>query len=968
LVRRRRRAAGLALCLISGLGASPAWGQQKPNIIFLLSDDAGYADFGFQSEFSGRPTEFKTPNLDALAERSVRFSQAYSAGAVCAPSRAGVLTGQYQQRLGVDYNIGSDYYNPNDGLPADATLIFEAMKTAGYSTGVVGKWHLGVPLDKQPQNQGVDEFFGILDGGGPYFGPDQFVLRNTTRVDWRSEPSFNNIPVDPTYGRMITDAHGDEASRFVSAHAHDSNPFFLYTAFTAPHSPYDKAKADDVAQFDGTSLTGLRKNAAALTYAMDRAIGNILARVNDPDGNPSTNDSIADNTVIVFANDNGGNFPWDPQSQGQDVHSNGPLRDYKGAMMEGGIRVPMMVHVPGLAPGVFNQVASALDLVPTFENLAGVADPGTLDGNDLMPYLTGHKAGPANDELFWRLGVNGFAVRKGDWKLVRNRFSTPQLFHMSDATPVVDGAGETVDLSAAEPARFQELLNDYVDWEVGMRKSESTSLFAYFNRFDAFRWRTDAGVNMNWRDGGAWRDDAAPGAPVTMAREDSYANAVLVFSPRNDASYTSTNNMSRSAGVDPGYLNSYPNPPGLAEYMLNQLRLSGDFSGDADQSATLAGYPLMFTNSLSGGTPQIVCDATAAVANKFTYNVNMDLVLHDSLEITGDGTQNFSINGQLRDFRHPATVTKSGGCVVTLTGNNTFTGETQVNGGVLRIEGAAAALGNTAKVQVGAGGTLNLASGRIRTPVLQLDEGGALNFTGGILETLHVVGDLANNGGSFRPGPSTAIVDVSGDFVQNSGVTVIEIGGLIAGEQFDQITADHVSLAGRLRLSFIDSYTPAVGDVFEILKTANGVAGAFDSLSLPSLLTSVRCQVEYGANSVFLRFVDGPTNDLTHLSADFNDSDTVDSLDFKEWQANWGQAGFGDADDDGDTDGRDFLAWQRQFGMRAQGASTILADAAPEPDMAWEALLAGVAAVLAKAGASSTTASEMRPAGAPPRR
>ena len=321
-------------------------------------------------------------------------------------------------------------------------------------------------------------------------------------------PSFNNIPEDPLLHRHITDAYGDRASQFVATHANQANPFFMYVPFTAPHSPYSQAKQQDLAEFDNTSLTGLRKNTAALTYAMDRAVGNIIARVNDPDGNPNTNDSIAGNTIIVFINDNGGNTPGDPATGGEEVHKNTPLRDWKGSAFEGGIRVPMLIKAPGLDPGVFDQAVTALDLFPTFLAAADIAAPDNLDGANLLPYLEGEQTGAVHDTLYWRGGVNYWAIRQGDWKLTKTlRSSLIQLYHLN-----ANGTGETTPVTAANPTIVQEMLKDYVDWETTLDKATQTMApnFTYLNRFDAFRFRTDLSTNLNWHDTtqNVWQDDS----------------------------------------------------------------------------------------------------------------------------------------------------------------------------------------------------------------------------------------------------------------------------------------------------------------------------------------------------------------------------------------------------------------------------------------------------------------------------
>ncbi len=923
-----RRIAGVRLFLTALLSllATPLIAQQpKPNIILLFADDAGYADFEFMNSLVGQTTEFKTPNLNALAAQSRVMSNGYVALPVCSASRAGMLTGR--QGFGFEYNV-SNANDPRDGIPVGEVMIQEALKQAGYRTGVFGKWHVGAEVVKQPNNQGVDEFFGILAGGRPYFATGGVpVMRNTTSIAWQNEPSFNNIPPDPTLGRHFTDAIGDEASKFVAANANQAEPFFMYVPFTAPHAPYEAAKVQDLAVFDSTSLTGIRKNVAALTYAMDRAIGNIIARVNDPNGDGNPDDSIADNTIIVFANDNGGEQPL-PSYNHVAAHDNGPLLRWKGTAWEGGLRVPMIVHLPGGGTGVYNEMVSTLDLMPTFLAAAGVPLPNNLHGENLAPYLSGEQTGPVHEALFWRGGSNYWAMRKGNWKLVHG--SQTAGFQLYLLNP--DGSGEDPSLSRNNSDRpvFEAMLKEFVNWEATQSKPLHTTSFS-LNRFDAFRFRQDIATNTFWREGLVWANDAEPATLASMNREDSYANAALVFQPKNNGSYTSNNNISRSTGLYYGAIDAgQKNPAGLEEFMLNELRFDGAFSGAAAQSGTLTGFPLMFVKSLAGVTPTIRLQTTSSVANNFTFNVNMAVVLHSDLEITGNSSQPFAINGQIRDFDEARSITKTGTSSIALTANNTYAGATVVNGGALRVEGGSATLLNTSRIEVGAQGTFTFAGSRVRTPQVTVAPGGVFNFNSGSLETSSFVGDLTNNGGNLRAaGLTPGLTTITGDYAQNNGTTSIELGGLAAGTQYDQIRiGGDAMLKAALNVSLVSSFSPLAGSSFEILHTDGLVAGTFNSVNVPALTANRRWAVQYGAQSVWLHVV----NDL---AADFDNNGIVNAADLGVWRSAQGSTAAGDADGDGDTDGNDFIVWQRQVNTRLLPASV---NAVPEPAAAALAL------------------------------
>ncbi|MCI0332467.1 MAG: sulfatase-like hydrolase/transferase [Planctomycetes bacterium] len=412
-----RGAAFLPVAIVCACyGAVCLSANTQPNIVVIMSDDAGYNDFGFMSALNGMPTDIRTPNLDALAARSMVMSSGYVSGAVCSPSRAGLLTGQYQQRFGHEDN-------PNalgEGLEAGQQLITHHLKNLGYTTGAVGKWHLGYEEGvSRPLDVGFDEFYGVFGGGRPYWGlgiTDHG--RTMRRGNENIEPQWVNegdaIRYDPVHGRYTTDAWGEEAVDFINRHAGDENPFFLYVPFQAPHSPFH-AKQADLDLFSEIADPG-RRAVAAMTYAMDRAVGDITTAL--------AANGVEDNTIVVFLNDNGGPAP----SVG--AYSNGPLRGNKGSMFEGGIRVPYMIKVPGMAPGVYDNPVISLDLLPTLVNAAG-GDATQIDtnGTDLMPYLSGDAGGDPHEYLFWR-GLDGrFAVRKGDWKLVRTGTMTYARLH-----------------------------------------------------------------------------------------------------------------------------------------------------------------------------------------------------------------------------------------------------------------------------------------------------------------------------------------------------------------------------------------------------------------------------------------------------------------------------------------------------------------------------------------------------------
>lgn len=899
----------------------------RPNIVLMYADDAGYADFGFMEQFTGQQTEFLTPSLDQLAQQSVVMSRGYVSSSLCSPSRAGLLTGRYQQRFGYDYNlahVATEY----DGIPVDEVLVTEALKDLGYSTGVVGKWHVGADTPMQPQNQGVDEFYGLLSGARPYFGlhgnPVQQIRRNETPIEWTQEASFNNVPEDPGLGRHLTDAFGDEASRFIADHAGEDDPFFLYVPFTAVHGPYHQAKADDLEVFEDTSLTGDRKNAAALNYGMDRAVGNILSRLEDPNGDGDMGDSVSDNTIVMFINDNGGR-------EINGIHDNTPLRGYKGGGFEGSIRVPYLIKAPGIDPGVFDQAVSTLDVFPTLVKAAGGELPENTDGADLLPYLSGVQTGEVHETLFIRYAASHMAAIKGEWKLAKGFSDQPiELYHLNP-----DGSGEDVDLRDQYPEKFQELIRDYVGWEATLRKPSQTSTVD-LNRFDEFRFNHQSGVFTNWRTPDVWLNNQDPSqAPVQMRDFDAYANAVVVFHPRNDSNFIANNNLRRASDVTNFVINQGLGEPtpGLMEFMLNELRFEGEFSGSSALQGTVQGNPLMFVNDLSGQKPQLLLGSTNNTAHEYVFNLDLDVVLYDDLDIVSTSDEvTYHINGQIRDFHDPRALTISGPTLLTMTGHNTYQGTTTLDQGHLLLSGEDAALDGTSLVSVGPQSSLTMEEGVIRTEVLQIDPAATFAMEGGLLETNLIIGDFSHSEGVLSTTMEPASLILQGDYEQTGNATLqIDFDGSTAGIDFEQLAVSGLaSLGGQLEINLLNEFLPAPGDAFQVLTAASIENLGFDITG---------DMAEKFAYSIH----EDSALELIYQDADFNGDSLVNSLDLNMLQSNYGMLTasheHGDADGNQVVDGADFLVWQRQFQASLLAASQLV----PEPS---GLLLVGMAGLL----------------------
>lgn len=432
LLRGALGAAALTLPFGLRTSAAPVPTGRKPNILVIVGDDMGYSDVGVHG-----CKDIPTPNIDALAAAGVRFTNGYVSGPYCSPTRAGLLSGRYQQRFGYDFNPGG-----TNGLPLTETTLANHLKTAGYTTGLVGKWHLGSQPELHPLKRGFDEFYGFLGGAHSYFNAAG-VMRGTTPVE----------ELDYT-----TDAFGREAVSFVERHKVE--PWFLYLAFNAVHTPMD-ATDDRLKKFPNIE-NPQRKTYDAMMLAMDEAIGRVRAKVAEL--------GLEGDTLVTFIADNGGPVMPSTTINGS---INRPLRGGKRTTLEGGIRVPYLIAWPGhVKPGVCQQPAIQLDLHATALAAAGIAPrpEWKLEGVDLLPYLGGEKSGAPHEALCWRMGEQ-MAIRCGDFKLVRydNNADTLTGARNQGVTEAKlynlrEDLGETKDLAAAMPEKVKELQAKWDEW------------------------------------------------------------------------------------------------------------------------------------------------------------------------------------------------------------------------------------------------------------------------------------------------------------------------------------------------------------------------------------------------------------------------------------------------------------------------------------------------------------------------
>ncbi|MFY9241992.1 MAG: sulfatase-like hydrolase/transferase [Polaribacter sp.] len=397
---------------------------KQPNIITIIIDDAGYADFGFMGS-----DDLDTPNIDELAKSGVIFTDAHVSATVCAPSRAGLITGKYQQRFGFEAN-GTGYGTTGDiGLSDDVKTMADVFKANNYKTVAIGKWHLGATESDIPNNRGFDDFYGFLGGGRSYFpiknpSKELMLQHNGTRVK---------------FDGYLTDVMGDYSVKYIEEHK--DTPFFMYLAYNAVHTPMH-AKKEHLEKYKNHS----RKELAAMTWSLDENIGKLLKKLQGL--------NILDNTIIYFLSDNGG--------AANNSSTNGKLKGWKGNEFEGGHRVPFVISWQNrIKPNqTFNGLSSSLDIFSTSLAAANIVSDKNLqlDGVNLLPFLTGEKTGNPHSELYWRK-LEEAGMRYNNLKLIRLENYGEVLYDVSS------DISETNNLSKTDQESLQLLNKKLTNWE-----------------------------------------------------------------------------------------------------------------------------------------------------------------------------------------------------------------------------------------------------------------------------------------------------------------------------------------------------------------------------------------------------------------------------------------------------------------------------------------------------------------------
>jgi arylsulfatase A-like enzyme len=394
--------ASLALsCVWSAVGHAQPNRAARPNVVLIITDDLGWADLG-----SYGATDIRTPNLDGLAREGLRLTDFYANGVTCSPTRAGLISGRYQQRYAIEAPLPNADRAGDLGLPATGYSLPQLLKDHGYATGLIGKWHLGYVAEKSPNAHGFDYFFGLKSGYHDYY----------THDGGNGEPDLWENDKAVERDGYTTDLVTERAARFIDDHKNE--PFFLDVAYTAPHWPYQVPGNPSVAPNNARHVmphddeTSTRSDYVAMVEHLDRQIGELLAVIERA--------GIAEDTIVIFTNDNGGEW----------LSNNAPLFGRKWTVFEGGIRVPAIVRWPNRIPAgsVSDQVGITMDLTASILAVTGAPVPAEAkhEGVDLFPVWEG-RAPEFERTLFWRAGSGAgkqTAVRRGDWKLVVDRAHT----------------------------------------------------------------------------------------------------------------------------------------------------------------------------------------------------------------------------------------------------------------------------------------------------------------------------------------------------------------------------------------------------------------------------------------------------------------------------------------------------------------------------------------------------------------
>ena len=456
----------LYIAILLNLFSCGTSNNKPPNVIVIISDDQGYADVGFHGS-----NEIFTPNIDRIAKNGVVFSEGYVSYAVCSPSRAGLITGRYQNRFGYSRNI---LLAPNDslmGLPLSEQTLPDVLNNVDYKTKAIGKWHLGAHKSLVPEKRGFDEFFGFLIGGHRYF-PEDLTLNDLTEARRQMDGYITKIYDNGkriNTKKYLTEELSDNAVKFIEDNS--DNPFFLYLSYNAPHTPL-QATTKDLERNKHIDIEK-RQTYAAMVSSMDDGIGLILDKLEQK--------NIFENTIVFFFSDNGG-VEW------YNFSDNGPLRGIKGDFFEGGIRVPFAMQWPNkIEPGtIYDKPIIALDIFATVASAAKAEKyiKNEIDGVNLIPYLSGNKSGLPHEYLYWKNPDKDIDVIRDDrykyLRIKKDEYIFDLKNDISEESNIIDLSKPIYDRLKSQFKLWEKDMIDPVFMDLGMGKE--------YNKQNPDRW------------------------------------------------------------------------------------------------------------------------------------------------------------------------------------------------------------------------------------------------------------------------------------------------------------------------------------------------------------------------------------------------------------------------------------------------------------------------------------------------
>jgi len=418
--------------------------KQGLNVLVIMADDLGYHDLSFQGS-----KHIKTPHIDKLAKDGIFFTDAHTSASVCSPSRAGFITGRYQQRFGHEANCPPEGF----GMALDEYTAGQAFQSEGYNTFLLGKWHLGNLDEQYPTQRGFDEFWGLREGSRSYFyNSKNDVPHNPHAIEHNGKQVH--------FEGFLTDRITDKAIHLIEANK--AEPFFMFLSYTAPHSPL-QAKKEDLEKANGDPYVALVQN-------MDENIGRLMAFLEDT--------KIKENTIIWFLSDNGGT---------KNNASNYPLNGKKGILFEGGMRIPFILNLPEKTKiRTYDKTISTLDILPTSLSMAGIKVnfPKPLDGIDLSPFLFEAKKDNPHPVLFWRK-LEMKSIRKENWKLILSEGVLPMLYNLDK------DLSERENMAKEKPELVTKLSEEIEQWEDELMLPlwGEDKVYDYVRKYDFIRFR-----------------------------------------------------------------------------------------------------------------------------------------------------------------------------------------------------------------------------------------------------------------------------------------------------------------------------------------------------------------------------------------------------------------------------------------------------------------------------------------------